>query len=103
MTRYVLPDSRTKTYEAQKVMVAAHAGRVGLPYELPHALEAATAILMHHVHEGERLFGDTLTRCQEVVDGLPVIVGGFSSEGGLFVSSSDGSSNDVGVSCLRKF
>ncbi len=106
MTRYVLPDSRTKTYEAQKVMVAAHAGRVGLPYELPHALEAATAILMHHVHEGERLFGDrpcTLTRCQEVVNGLPVIVGGFCSEEGLVVSSSDGSSSSIGVSCLRKF
>jgi hypothetical protein len=103
MTRTVLPDSRSKTYEAQKEMVAAHAGRVGLPYELPHALEAATAILMHHAREGKRLFGKdpfTYTRCQEVLDGFPVIVGGFSLEG-LFVSGS--AYSDGGVSCLRKF
>ena len=108
MTRDVLSDSRNKTYEAQKVMVAAHAGRVGLPYELPHALEAATAILMHHAREGERLFGDhpwTYTRCQEVVDGYPVVVGGFSS-GCLRVYDDDHVyyfDDHDGVSCLRKF
>jgi hypothetical protein len=105
MTRDVLPESRNKTNEAQKEMVAAHAGRVGLPYELPHALEAATAILMHHAREGERLFGDgpwTFTRCQEVVDGFPVVVGGFSS-GGLAVSNDSVVYRNFGVSCLRKF
>jgi HEAT repeats len=110
MTRDVLPDSRSKTYEAQKEMVVAHAGRVGLPYELPHAIEAATAILMHHARGGERLFGEnpwTYTRCQEVGHGFPVTVGGFSS-GGLCVVY--GHRHDVssfhyydGASCLRKF
>jgi hypothetical protein len=106
MTRTVLPDSRSKTYEAQKEMVAAHAGRAGLPYELPHALEAATAILMHHAREGKRLFRKdplTYTRCQEVVNGFPVTVGGFSS-GGLFVSYHYDVHHDAhGASCLRKF
>jgi hypothetical protein len=119
MTRDVLPDSRSKTHEAQKAVVAAHARRVGLPYELPHALEAATAILMHHAREGERLFGDEpliYTRCQEVVNGFPVIVGGFESSGlGVhnisFSLRRFGPYSDVnyyvrssfGASCLRKF
>jgi hypothetical protein len=118
MTRDVLPDSRSKMYEAQKAVVAAHARRVGLPYELPHALEAATAILMHHAREGERLFGDEpliYTRCQEVVNGFPVIVGGFESSG-LGVHNSSFSlrrfgpysdvyyrNDHIGASCLRKF
>jgi NLR family CARD domain-containing protein 3 len=106
MTRDVLPDSRSKTYEAQKEMVVAHAGRVGLPYELPHAIEAATAILMHHAREGKRLFGDdpfTYTRCQEVVNGFPVTVGGFSS-GGLVVDNYDNHVHYINAaSCLRKF
>jgi hypothetical protein len=105
MTRDVLPDSRSKTYKAQKEMVARYASRVGLPYELPHALEAATAILMHHAREGERFFGNdplTYTRCQEVLDGFPVIVGGFSS-GGLVVNYYSHVRDSHGASCLRKF
>jgi hypothetical protein len=105
MTRDVLPDSRSKTYEAQKEMVAAHAGRVGLPYELPHAIEAATAILMHHAREGKRLFVEdpwTYARCQEVVNGLPVTVGGFSSEG-LDVYDFYDVNYYIGASYLRKF
>jgi hypothetical protein len=91
MTRDVLPDSRGKTYDAQKEMVAAHASRLRLPYEMPHVLEAATAILLHHARTGERLYTDapwTYTRCQEkVVNNMyPPVVGGFSS-GGLDVIS----------------
>jgi hypothetical protein len=105
MTRDILPNSRYKTYDAQKSLVAAYASKLGLPYEMPHALEAATAILLHHVREGERLFGDdpwTFTRCQEVVNGWPVVVGGFSS-GGLGVDSSSLVHDFRGASCLRKF
>jgi hypothetical protein len=108
MTRDVLPDSRNKTYDAQKALVAAHASRLGLPYEMPHVLAAATAILLHHVRTGERLYTDapwTITRCQEKVDNnrYPVLIGGFSS-GGLRVN--DDCVYDyrsLGVSCLRKF
>ena len=105
MLRDVLPDSRGKTYENQKALVAEHARRKGLPYELPQALEAATAILLHYVRTGERLYGDdpwTYTRCQETVaNKYPVVVGGFSS-GGLLVNFRNGDYYDNGVSCLRK-
>jgi hypothetical protein len=110
MTRDVLPGSRSKAYDAQEALVAAHASRLNLPYEMPDALSAATAILLHHARTGERLYTDdpyTYTRCQErVLDSeYPVVVGGFSSEG-LHVDYShfvydDGS--HYGVSCLRKF
>ena len=106
MTRDVITGSRNKDYAAQKALVAAHAKRTGLPYELPSALEAATAILSHHVCSGERLYADhpwTYTRCQELVDNqYPVIVGGITP-GGLFVSSSSTAHSDYGVASLLKF
>jgi NLR family CARD domain-containing protein 3 len=107
MTRDVLPGSRIKTYDAPKALVAAHASRLGLPYEMPDSLSAATAILLHHARTGERLYTDaprTYTRCQEKVLGnkYPVVVGGFSSRG-LYVSCDSIVSSYVGVSCLRKF
>jgi NLR family CARD domain-containing protein 3 len=107
MTRDVLPGSRSKTYNAQKALVAAHASRLLLPYEMPDALSAATAILVHHARTGERLHADdpwTYTRCEEKVDknDYPVVVGGFSS-GGLFVFYVSSVYDYCGVSCLRKF
>jgi hypothetical protein len=88
MTRDVLPESSSKTYVNQKRLVAAQARRTGLPYELPKALEAATAILTYHVRDGERLYGDnprTYTRCQEWIlhrsNEYPALVGGFESSG----------------------
>jgi hypothetical protein len=108
MTRDVLPDSRSQTYDAQKALVAAYASKLGLPYEMPHALEAAAAILLHHAREGERLFGDapwTYTRCQDKVDEnrYPVVVGGFSSRGLRVNHSNNLVRNFHGVSCLREF
>jgi hypothetical protein len=88
MTRDVLPESSSKTYVNQKQLVVAQARRTGLPYELPKALEAATAILTYHVRDGERLYSDSpriYTRCQEWIlhrsNEYPVIVGGFESSG----------------------
>ena len=85
VTRNVLEGSKGKKYAAQQALVAHHADRTGLPYELPGALEAATVILSHYVHRGERLYADvpwTYTRCRELVGGRhPIVVGGFSSEG----------------------
>jgi hypothetical protein len=107
MMRDIFPDSQDKTYDAQKALVAAYASKLGLPYEMPHALAAVTAILLHHAREGERLLGDhpwTYTRCQEVLNGYPILVGGFSF-GGPHVSqlSSDYSYPGIGVSCCRQF
>jgi hypothetical protein len=85
MTRDVLVDSRVKEYLAQRDLVVSYAEKIGQPYEIPSALEAATAILMHHARTGERLFGDrpwTYTRCQELVNGAyPVVFGRFGSSG----------------------
>jgi hypothetical protein len=108
MTRDVLPGSRDKTYDAQKALVAEHVSRLDLPYEVPDALSAATAILLHHARTGERLYTNdpgTYTRCQERVlrNKYPVVVGGFPSKG-LDVSHNSSSLCDSGgVSCLRKF
>jgi hypothetical protein len=105
MTRDVLPGSRGKTYGAQKALVAAH-----VHYDMPYALEAATAILLHHARTGERLYTNapwTYTRCQEKVldNEYPVVVGRFSSEGLIVYHSSHFIyvSSSYGVSCLRKF
>ena len=106
-TRDVLPGSRSAGYAHQKELVAGYASREGIPYVLPSVLEAATAMLLHYAREGERLFGNdpwTYTRCQEqeVVDGYPVVVGGFYS-GGLDVCNYYDVYSNCGVSCLRKF
>lgn len=120
MTRDVLEGSRKKKdAEFQKDLVAAHARRTSLPYELPSSLEAATAILAHYVRSKERLFTDdpwTYTLCSEVlgddkVEYLPV-VGGFSSQA-LAVSERNSVTHGVvydkrlmyycGVASLRKF
>ena len=107
LTRDVLVGSRDESYADQQALVAEYAD-----YTLPSTLEAATAILLHHVRTGERLYSDadpwTYTRCRDQVElarNYPVVVGGFSSEG-LWVNlygdySLDSSSN--GVSSCRKF
>jgi hypothetical protein len=106
MTRDVLEGSQSKSYSAQKTLVESHASRTGHPYAVPRALEAATAILMHHARTGERLFGNspwTYTRCQELEDGQdPVIVGGFDSSG-LFVYNDRYDDYYSGVAGCRKF
>ena len=106
MTREVLEGSRGQTYKNQKALVAGHAKRTQLPYELPGALEAATAILSHYVRSGERLYPNspwTYTRCRELGDGQwPVVVGGFSSEGLVVGVSYVPNSSYGGVAGLRK-
>ena len=108
MTRDVLEGSRRETYASQQALVAEHAERTQLPYELPGALEASTAILSHYVRSRERLDTNdpwTYIWCRELVaNKWPVAVGGFSS-GGLFVhfccADIDGDSR--GVVGFRKF
>jgi hypothetical protein len=110
MTRDVLPESRGKSYGDQKALVAGHASRMGLPYELPKVLEAATAILTHYVRNGERLYSDnpwTYTRCQELISSYqskeyPTVVGGFDSLG-LDVLYNNFDNYGSGVAGFRKF
>ena len=83
MTRDVLPGSRQKSYAAQCALVADHANRTGLAYEVPGVLEAAVVTLLHHVRKGERLYSDlsdTHTRCQQnILERYQLVIGGFSS------------------------
>jgi NLR family CARD domain-containing protein 3 len=107
MTREVLEGSKMETYENQKALVARYAKRTDLPYELPGALEAATAILSHYARSGERLYTDdpwTYTRCRELIanNKWPAIVGGFSSEGLVVGVSYVPNSSCGGVVDLRK-
>ena len=108
VTRDVLEGSRDKTYASQQALVAGHASRTGLRYALPGALEAATAILLHYVRSGERLYTDapwTYARCQELVawngSHYPIVVGGFSSVG-LLVYIGSNVCFFHGVAGLRK-
>jgi hypothetical protein len=107
MTREVLEGSKMETYENQQALVAKCAKRTDLPYELPGALEAATAILSHCARSGERLYTDdpwTYTRCRELITNnkWPTIVGGFSSEGLVVGVSYFPNSSCGGVAGLRK-
>jgi hypothetical protein len=120
LTREVLPGSRNKPYTSQRGLVAAQSSQIDAPcYELPQALEVATAILSHYVRSGERLYEgvgtedgpdagpSTSTRCTEwladmVGHSYPVTVGRFCSRGLVFLSGF-GDDAEFGVSCLRTF
>jgi len=112
MTKDVIPKSRNKAYKKQKRLVASHAQKSGIPYELPKALDATTAILMHYVETGEHLYTDdktgsqwTYTRCQEKVNNhkWPTAIGGFAA-GGLGVDCDGDFVDDVsGAGAFRKF
>jgi hypothetical protein len=104
MTKDVLPGSRNKTYDEQKVLVQQYAGQ---DYVVPDAIEAAVCILMEFVASGEYLYSHhepiTRTRCaQTVQDRYPVIVGGFGFDG-LRVSDDYFHGDTCGIAALRKF
>ena len=114
MKKEILPGSRGKTFAEQQRIVQTHSKTTGIPYEMPHAIDAAACCLLNFVSTNTRLFdvdgpeGNTYTRCQEHVEieGVegkwPLIVGGFAS-GGLDVGDSDYDSHYDGVGAARKF
>ena len=93
MRRDVVPGSRGKNCPELCSLISSHSKNVGLPYEIPYALEATASILMHYVKTGEHLYTDdklggrnTCTICKAMAWLMgPVVVGNFSSEG-LFVN-----------------
>jgi serine/threonine protein kinase len=105
LTRDVIPGSRNKLYADQHDLVASHAQKTRVPYQVPTILDAAVSIFMEYVHSGVRLYGDspwTFTRCQEKYDAKwQLVVGGFAPAG-LDVYGSDANEN-CGVGPLRKF
>jgi hypothetical protein len=106
MTRDVLEGSRRQNYATQKSQVATLAQKTGISYVVPKLLEATTAILMHHVTTGQKIYSnspDTYTRCQEKWNkDFQTVVGGFSSAG-LAVGHYSRDDDDVGVGCSRSF
>jgi hypothetical protein len=105
MTREVLEGSRNRSYAVQRGLVEKFAKETQQPYKLPGVLEAATAVLLHHVRTGERLLGDepwTYTRCRELVNGNPTVVGGFELAGLFVYHFYDYDLNHRGVAGCRR-
>ena len=112
MTRYVIPDSKCNGKSSGCNMIVNHIKKTGLPYELPHELDAAACILMNYVKTGERLYNDdpwTYTYSKDVDKyGDPLAVGGFSSSGlhiydGIGSGRGCPSSTYDGVAMVRVF
>jgi hypothetical protein len=105
-TKDVIPESRKKSYNKQKKLVASYSHKAHVLYEVPRLLEAAVSIFMEYLLTGQRLYSDspwTFTRCQERISehpNWPLVVGGFAV-GGLHVINFD-DREDSGVGSLRK-
>jgi hypothetical protein len=104
LTRDVIPGSRNKPYADQQALVASHAQKTRVPYQVPTILDAAVSIFMEYVHSGVFLYGEspwTFTRCQEKYGAnWQLVVGGFAPAGLSFTARA---SRDIGVGSLRKF
>jgi hypothetical protein len=101
MTKDILPDSLDKDYPTHLKQVADLAEKTKIPYTIPTTMEAATCILMHHVHTGENLYRANpyrYTRCQEAAtDGSwSYMVGGFSFIHGLMINMSNTTKDTLG-------
>ncbi|WP_194847733.1 U-box domain-containing protein [Candidatus Neptunochlamydia vexilliferae] len=104
MSKNILDGTRNTSYSDQKQIVGKYASK---GYTLPHALDAAIAVLLHQKEKKEYLLPEkpewTFTRCLEVdMDGDPVAIGGFAA-GGLRVYHHVGNDDVRGVLCARKF
>ena len=100
ITNGVIEGSRGKNYVDQTALVRQ---KTGSECELPKILEALACCAMHHVSSGKCLFGQapqTVTGCQEQVNGYPMIVGGNAS-GRFFAYSFDALIS--GAAASRKF
>ena len=87
LTKTVIDGTRNKSFAEQKAIVKKVSAESKVDYRVPKALYVATAAFMNYVTSGEkkeRLFNDdpwTFTRCPAQVNRLPVVVGGFASDG----------------------
>ena len=110
MTKYILPESRSKSYADRNAMVAALAEKAFAPYEVPKALEAIVCILAQYFSSYAsskiRLFSDaplTYIHCQENVRACQISVGGFAPVGLSAKYCPDYGHGDIGVAALRWF
>ena len=103
MTRKVLKGSRSISLEEQEKLVLEYGKQ---KYVVPKALEAAVCIFTEYARSGTRLFNndseETYTRCEEVIEGNQLIVGGFAPAGlCVYCFNADGSF--TGVAGLWRF
>ena len=83
ITNDVIEESRNKNYVDQTALVRQ---KTRSECELPKLLEVLACCAMHHVSSGKYLFRRdswTYTGCQEQVNGITLVVGGFASGGPL--------------------
>ena len=99
MTRDVLAGSRNQPYTEQQKLARRFVG-----YDVPTLREAIACIFAKFLQDGTRPYSDnpwTNMRCQENVNGLQIVVGGFAPAG-LSVSDSVFDPDWLGVAALRK-
>lgn len=105
MTRGVIPESRNKSFEAQRALIPPQAKG----YEIPKGLEAVAGAFLSYVATGKRLFSWTYICCQElgwqeqIKGGDRVIVGFFDARGLCVFNSGCVDPDARGVAVLRKF
>ncbi|HLB52517.1 MAG TPA: hypothetical protein VJK48_02270 [Chlamydiales bacterium] len=107
MTKAILEGSRNQTCEQHIAEIQEWVGiredRQG--FEVPTAHDAFFALLWHwqSTPHHERLYADCFTRCQERVEGRPIVVGCFGPTG-IHVTSRYGVRRECrGVGVLKKF
>jgi hypothetical protein len=108
ITRNLIPNSRSKSYQEQQALVKSYAEKTKIPYQVPFVLDATICLLLEYVRSGKRLCSNnplTYTRCHEKWnERRQLIVGDFGEEG-LYVSCShtdEDSDCYTGVSALRR-
>ena len=108
ITRDIIPGSRNENYSNCYKLITDHSKKTGLPYELPHLLDATASILMHYVKTRERLYSDdpwTWVYSQDIANGYPLVVGGFASDGLSFIyhGITPQYSRRLGIAVCRRF
>ncbi|MCB1149016.1 MAG: F-box protein, partial [Chlamydiia bacterium] len=101
MTGDVLAGSRNQPYTEPKEMARRFEG-----YDVPTLREAIACIFARFLQDGARHFGDnpwTYTRCQENMNSLQTVVGGFAPAGLLVYNVLHFPHDEVGVAAMRKF
>ncbi len=105
----ILPDSADKTYQEQVAMFdriyQEQVAMLPADYEVPHAIEEVTKVILYYRKNGICLNSTRYGRCQDVTSGGGrVLVGYFDSVGlGVGRWSDDGRGARIGVAASRKF
>ncbi len=106
MTNDIIPDSRSKRWQAQKKLAAKYKIQ---GYELPSVIDVAASLLFEYIQTGRRFYKDdpyTLTRCEEQVkesSQWPTTIGAFSPASLEIGRNYVDVCANVGIGVVRKF